>query len=180
MRLGSKPGRKIHWLAGRYWKRPSTRTPAEVLHAGRRGQQPHVSLLELIIHTAPGYFVAPNRVRVQTRTDIADHEFTNISFDITDKLTSKRESCVHSNSREQPLASSYTNRRLLLNGGSRTRGTQRTAQLQKIRTMMLVVRRRRARFREAAPTRDIPRGCTPMECRRSYRAGHAQQLTKLA
>jgi iron complex outermembrane recepter protein len=90
LRLASKPGTRFHWLGGLYWEKTVDKNSGSTYYMpGLRTNSPTFQYYNVYNGTPPGFSSLPATqfYGYMTRTDyLQTTEFTNISFDVTDKL----------------------------------------------------------------------------------------------
>jgi iron complex outermembrane receptor protein len=90
LRLASKAGGRFHWLVGLYWEKTKDDSSGSTYYMpGLRTNSPAFQYYNYYSGTPPGSTSLPANqwYAYSTRTDyLQTTEFTNISFDVTDKL----------------------------------------------------------------------------------------------
>ncbi len=90
LRLSSKPGGRFHWLAGLYWEKTVDRNSGSTYYMpGLNTNSPAFQYYNVYNGAAPGSTSLPPGI-IYAYTETSDYlqttEFTNISFDLTNKL----------------------------------------------------------------------------------------------
>ncbi len=166
LRLASKPGGRFHWLAGLYWEKTVDKNSGSTYYMpGLRTNSPTFHYWNSYYYTAPGFTSLPPTqwYAYMTRTDyLQTTEFTNISFDITDKLNVEAGVVhFHSNSRYySPFGQfAYQPTTPALNVGSSNKWDAKYGINYKITDKMMVYADFAQGFRDGGTNSGFPQGC---------------------